>query len=273
MNGPLSFLYNRAILQSELKFMVENKQTKKEKEPKESDFKLDAEEMAKAGVHFGHKTSNVHPKMQPYLFGSRSGVHIIDLDKTKYEFTKALEFVGDLVAEAKVLLLVGSKVQTKDLTEKTAKECGLPYVSERWLGGTFTNFSSIAKRIEYYKNLERQKKEGDWEKYTKKEKAKLEKNLERLKIKFEGIRNLNRLPDAVFVCDMKKDELAIKEAKDKRIKIIAVADTNVNPGDADYPIPANDDAFSSLEYLLGKLKEVVLKNKPKEEKPKEEKNG
>lgn len=240
----------------------EKQQTKKEM----SDFKLDIEEMARAGVHFGHRTSKIHPKMVVYLFGSRNGVHIFDLEKTKQKFAEALEFVENLVGEGKILLLVGTKVQTKDLVEKTAKECGLPYVSERWLGGTFTNFPSILKRIEYYKGLERQKKEGDWEKYTKKERAELDKELGRLKIKFEGIRNLNRLPDAIFVCDMKKDELAIKEAKAKLTKVIAVADTNVNPGDADYPIPANDDAFSSLEYLLGKLKEVILKNKPKEEK-------
>ncbi|MBI2042418.1 MAG: 30S ribosomal protein S2 [Candidatus Nealsonbacteria bacterium] len=248
--------------------MSENKQTNKE--IKTSDFKLDTEEMAKAGVHFGHKTSKVHPKMQPYLFGSRNSIHILDLDKTKQKFAEALDFVKQIIGEGKVLLLVGTKVQTKGLLQKTAKECGLPYVSERWLGGTFTNFQSIQKRIEYYKNLERQKEDGEWEKYTKKERAQLEKELARLTIKFEGIRNLNRMPDAIFVCDMKKDELAVKEAKDRRIKIIAVADTNVNPADADYPIPANDDAFSSLEYLLEKLKEVVLKNKPKE---KEEKNG
>lgn len=244
--------------------MAANKE--KKSEVKAGDFKLDTEEMARAGVHFGHKTSKVHPKMQPYLFGSRSGVHILDLEKTKQKFSQALEFVKELIASGKILLLVGTKVQTKDLLEKTAKECGLPYVSERWLGGTFTNFSIILKRIEYYKSLEKQKQEGDWEKYTKKEKAKFEKELNRLKIKFEGIRNLNRLPDVVFVCDMKKDELAIKEAKSKGIKIIAIADTNTNPDDADFPIPANDDAFSSLEYLLGKLEEVVLKNKPKPEK-------
>ena len=227
------------------------------------DFKLDTEEMAKAGVHFGHKTSKIHPKMQPYLFGSRGGVHIIDLDKTKEKLAEALEFVKGLISDGKILLLVGTKVQAKDLVQKTADECGLPYVSERWLGGTFTNFSSISKRIGYYKDLERQKKEGELEKYTKKEKAELDKELARLKIKFEGIRNLPRLPDAVFVCDMKKDELAVKEAKDKGIKIIAIADTNVDPTRADYPIPANDDAFSSIEYILGKLREAVVKNKPK----------
>ncbi len=230
-------------------------------ETKQKDFKIDVEEMAQAGVHFGHKTSNIHPKMEPYLFGARSGIHIIDLDKTKEKLEEALKFISDIVSDGKTLLLVGTKVQIKDLIKKTAEECNLPYVSERWLGGTFTNFSSISKRIEHYKELERKKKEGELEKYTKKEKAKLDKELERLTVKFEGIRNLAGIPEAVFVCDMKKDQLAISEAKAKGVKIIALADTNVDPAQADYVIPANDDALSSVAYILGKVKEVVLKNK------------
>ncbi|MDD3399454.1 MAG: 30S ribosomal protein S2 [Candidatus Pacebacteria bacterium] len=230
-------------------------------ETKQKDFKIDVEEMAQAGVHFGHKTSNIHPKMEPYLFGARSGIHIIDLDKTKEKLEEALKFISDIVSDGKTLLLVGTKVQIKDLVKKTAEECTLPYVSERWLGGTFTNFSSISKRIEHYKELERRKKEGELEKYTKKEKAKLDKELERLTVKFEGIRNLSGTPEAIFVCDMRKDQLALSEAKAKGVKIIALADTNVDPAQADYVIPANDDALSSVAYILGKVKEVVLKNK------------
>jgi small subunit ribosomal protein S2 len=230
-------------------------------ETKQKDFKIDVEEMAQAGVHFGHKTSNIHPKMEPYLFGARSGIHIIDLDKTKEKLEEALKFISDIVSEGKTLLLVGTKVQIKDLVKKTGQECDLPYVSERWLGGTFTNFSSISKRIEYYKELERKKKEGELEKYTKKEKAKLDKELERLTVKFDGIRNLAGIPEAIFVCDMRKDQLALSEAKAKGVKIIALADTNVDPAQADYVIPANDDALSSVAYILGKVKEVVLKNK------------
>ncbi len=236
--------------------MVETKE-----KTKKVDFKLDPEKMAQAGLHFGHRTSRIHPKMQPYLFGSRNNVHIIDLEKTKEKMIQALEFVGSLLAEGKTLLLVGTKVQIKDLVERTGRETGLPYVSERWLGGTFTNFPSMLKRIEYYKELERKKKEGEWEKYTKKEKAKMDQELKRLDIRFRGIKNLKGLPEAIFVCDMKKDELAIREAKQKGIKVIAIADTNVDPTQVDYPIPANDDAISSVEYILDKLKEVVLKNK------------
>jgi small subunit ribosomal protein S2 len=231
------------------------------KTAKKIDVKIDTEEMAQAGVHFGHKSSRIHPKMGPYLFGIRGGVHIIDLEKTKEKLGEALEFAGGLVAEGKTLLLVGTKVQTKGIVKKIAQECGLPYVSERWLGGTFTNFPNILKRIEYYKELERKNKEGELEKYTKKERGKINKELERLTVKFEGMRDLARIPDAVFVCDMKKDQLAVTEAKAKGVKVIALADTNIDPSKADYPVPANDDALSSVEYILGKLKEVILKAK------------
>ena len=225
------------------------------------DFKINVEEMAQAGVHLGHRTSSIYPKMNPYIFGSRGGIHVIDLEKTKEKLEEVLSFIEELFSEGKNLLLVGTKIQVKDLIEKTAKDCDLPYVSERWLGGTFTNFSSIQKRIKHYKDLEAQKKEGGLEKYTKKEQVRLNKELERLAIKFEGLRNLNAIPEAIFVCDMKKDKLAIAEAKSMGVKVIALADTNVDPNEADYFIPASDDSLSSVSYILGKIKEVILKNK------------
>jgi small subunit ribosomal protein S2 len=231
------------------------------KKTKQKDFKVNTEEMAQAGVHFGHRTSNVFPKMNPYIFGARGGIYIIDLEKTKEKLEEALSFIESLSSEGKNILLIGTKIQIKDLVERTAKECGLSYVSERWLGGTFTNFSSIQKRIKYYKDLENKKKEGELEKYTKKERVRLNKDLERLAIKFEGVRNLASIPEAVFVCDMKKDKLAVAEAKSMGVKVIALADTNVDPTKADYFIPASDDSLSSVSYILGKVKEVILKNK------------
>jgi small subunit ribosomal protein S2 len=231
------------------------------KKTKQKDFKVNVEEMAQVGVHLGHRTSSIYPKMNPYIFGSRGGIHIIDLEKTKEKLEEVLSFIEELFSEGKNLLLVGTKIQVKDLIEKTARDCGLPYVSERWLGGTFTNFSSIQKRIKHYKDLEAQKKEGELEKYTKKEQVKLNKELERLAIKFEGLRNLAAIPEAIFVCDMKKDKLAIAEAKSTGVKVIALADTNVDPNKADYFIPASDDSLSSVSYILGKIKEVILKNK------------
>ncbi|MDI6591873.1 MAG: 30S ribosomal protein S2 [Patescibacteria group bacterium] len=241
--------------------MAENKEEKKIK--KEIDFKIDVEEMARAGLHFGHRTSRVNPKMEPYLYGVRNTIHIIDLEKTKEKLEEALKFIQELIAENKILLLVGTKIQVKDLIKEIAAECGLPYVNERWLGGTFTNFETIKKRIEYFKDLEKKKKEGELEKYTKKERAKIDKELRDLEIKFGGIKDLEKLPDAIFVSDMKKDHLAVKEARQKGIKVIGISDTNVDPTLADYPIPANDDAISSVKYILEKVKEVIKNQKLK----------
>ena len=224
-------------------------------------LKLDTEEMARAGLHFGHRTSRVHPKMMPYLAGVKNTIHIIDLEKTKEKLAEALKFIQQLISENKILLIVGTKVQVKDLVKSMAQELALPCVTERWLGGTFTNFETIKKRIEYFKDLEIKKKEGELEKYTKKERAKIDQELRDLEIKFGGIKDLERLPDAILVLDMKKDDLAVKEARMKGIKVIAISHSNTDPTLADYPIPANDDAISSVKYILEKVAEVMKKTK------------
>lgn len=229
---------------------------------KETDLKLDIEEMAKAGLHFGHRTSRVNPKMKPYIAGIRNTIHLIDLEKTKEKLKEALDFIHQLVSENKLLLIIGTKVQAKEMVKNFAQELNIPYVTERWLGGTFTNFSVVKKRIEYFKDLERKKQEGELEKYPKKERLKIDKKLENFEKKFGGIKNMERLPDAIFVLDINKDNLAIKEARMKGIKVIAIAHTNVDPSLVDYPIPANDDAISSIQYILDKIKEVILKAKP-----------
>jgi small subunit ribosomal protein S2 len=228
---------------------------------KENKFNISIEEMNQAGLYFGHRTSRVHPKMIPYILNSRNSIHIIDLEKTAQKIKEALEFVQELISQNKTLLLVGTKVQVKELVKNIALECGLPYVNERWLGGTFTNFGVIAKRIEQFNDLERKKINGELGKYTKKEIAKIETKLKDFEKNFGGLKNLSKLPDAIFVLDMRKDGLAVKEAKLKGIKVIGIADTNVDPTLADYPIPANDDAISSVKYILEKIKEVVLKTK------------
>lgn len=238
---------------------------KKEKTKEENNFNLDLDEMSQAGLHFGHRTSRIHPKMEPYISGVRNTVHIIDLEKTKEKLEEALKFIQGFISENKVLLLVGTKIQAKDLVKKIAQECGFHYVAERWLGGTFTNFEVIKKRIEYFKDLERKKQEGELEKYTKKERAQIDQELQELEKKFSGIKDLNRLPDAVFILDMKKDKLAAKEARRMRIKVIGISDTNIDPTLADYPIPANDDAISSIKYILEKVKEVIKKTKSEKE--------
>jgi small subunit ribosomal protein S2 len=230
---------------------------------KENPLNLIVEEMAKAGLHFGHKTSKVHPKMFPFIFGVRNNVHIIDLEKTKEKLDEVLKFIQELVSQNKTILFVGTKPQIKDLVKEMATELGYPYVTERWLGGTFTNFEVIRKRVEKLKELEKKKAEGFFERYTKKERTKIEKMIQKLEKKFGGIKNMEVLPDAVFICDMVKDKLAVKEAREMGVKIIAISDTNSDPTLADYFIPANDDAISSVKYILEKVKEVILKTKQK----------
>jgi len=233
----------------------------KEKQAK-SKSNINPEEMAELGLHFGHRTSRIHPKMMPYIYGTRNTVHIIDLNQTVEKLEQALVFIQKLISEQKILLLVGTKIQFKDLVKDIATESNLPYVNQRWLGGTITNFEIIKKRVDYFKELERKKKDRELEKYTKKERSELDKELKDLETKFGGIKKLEKTPDAIFILDIKKDILAIKEARKKGIKIIAIADTNVDPTLVDYPIPANDDAISSVKYILEKVKDTVLKTKP-----------
>jgi small subunit ribosomal protein S2 len=229
-------------------------------------FNLNTEEMMQASVHFGHRVSKLHPKMKPFISGTKNNVHIIELKSTVENFEKALVFVKNTIAGGKNLLIVGTKVPFKELVKKTAQDCGLPYVNTRWLGGTFTNFETILKRINYFKDLVSQKEKGVLEKYTKKERIKINKEIEGLYVKFEGIKDMTKLPEAVLILDMKKDITAAREARKKGIKIIAVCDTNIDPDSADYPIPANDDAISSIKYLLAKFEETILKAKQENKK-------
>jgi len=221
-------------------------------------IQISVDEMTKAGLQFGHKKSNIHPKMKPYLSGVRNTVFIIDLNKTTGLFEAALEAIRKIVAQDKVMIMVGTKVQFKKMVKETAEVCGFPVVTERWLGGTFTNFGIIKKRLDYFKDQSRKMAAGEFEKYTKKEIAVINKDLKDLERKFGGIKTLEKMPEAVFVVDMKKDKLAVKEARENGIKVIGIADVNIDPGLADFPIIANDDAMSSVGYILNKIKEVVL---------------
>jgi len=225
---------------------------------KENIFNLNIEEMAKVGLHFGHKSSKIHPKMFPFIFGTRNSIHIIDLEKIKQKFEETLHFIKELALQNKVILFVGTKPHIKSLVKEIAQQLNCPYVNERWIGGTFTNFEVIKKSVEYLKDLENKMKEGFFEKYTKKERLEIEKKIQKLEKKFGGIKNMEKLPDAIFVCDMVKDHLAIKEAKEKGIKVIGISDTNANPTLADYFIPANDDSISSVKYILEKIRDVIL---------------
>ncbi len=216
------------------------------------------EEMTRAGLNFGHKTSKTHPRMKPYISGVRNTVHMFDLVKTKEKLQEALEYIASLRTEGKILLLVGTKIQVKNLVKETAAACGLPYVSDRWIGGTLTNFGTIAKRTEYFRGLERKKEAGELEKYTKKEQLDIAEEMKNLELHFGGIKNLAKLPDAVFICDLDKNQLVLREAKNKGIPVIAIVDTNIDPALVDYVIPANDDAQSSVQYILGKIQELYV---------------
>jgi len=224
----------------------------------EEKYKIDIEEMAQNGLHLGHRASKTHPKMLPFIFGMRNTIHVIDLEKTKQKFLAVLEFIENCVKEKKKILFVGTKPQIREIIKSLAKEFSFPYVNYKWIGGIFTNFPEIKKRVEHLKELEAKKNSQDWEKYTKKERKEMEEKMRKLEEKFGGLRDLENLPEVVFISDLVKEGLAAKEAKRKGIKIVAICDTDANPEVADYFIPANDDAVSSLKYILGKIREAIL---------------
>lgn len=226
-------------------------------------YNLNIEEMAKAGLHFGHKKASVHPNMNPYLYGLRGSVYLINLEKTKEQFEKVLDSIDSLISNNKKILIVGTKIQAKELVKEFAIECELPYVDERWIGGTFTNFDVIRKRVNHFKKLKEDKESGVFDDYTKKELSGINKDLKIFERRFGGIKSLDKIPEAVFIFSMKKDMITVKESRDKEVTIIGVADADFNPALADYFIPANDDSITSIKYVLEKVKKVILDAKKK----------
>lgn len=219
------------------------------------------EEMLKAGLHFGHRTSKWHPKMAPFIFGSRKGVHIIDLTKTEAMLREALEFIKKLSRENKIILFVGTKVQVQKPLQKLAEENKMPYVSEKWLGGCLTNFSVIKKTIKKYNDLREQKETGRLDKYPKKERLSFYRFIQKMDARVGGLANLMRLPDALFVWDIKQEETAVTEAKKKNIPVVAVCDTNTDPSPVNYIIPANDDATKGIKMILSLVDEALKEGK------------
>ncbi len=223
---------------------------------------LSIEEMLKSGVHFGHKTSRWHPSMRPYIFGSRNGIHIIDLNQSLILFQGALDFIGSTVKNGGKILFAGTKPQAQEVIRWTALETGMPFVSNRWLGGTFTNFNEIKKRIKYLNEQERKLEAGEFSRYTKYEIGKIKKEIEKMEEKMGGLKQMESLPNAVFVADIKQDELAVKEARKMKIPVIAIIDSNNNPGEVDFCVPGNNDALSSLKYILGLIVKTIKESKP-----------
>ncbi len=214
-------------------------------------------QLLEAGVHFGHQTRKWNPKMKRYIFAAKNGIYIIDLQQTMVLLKEAFDFCKNITANGGIILFVGTKKQIQDIVEKNAKECNMPYVKNRWLGGTLTNFETILKRIKRIEEIEIMEQEGVFEKLPKKEVLGLQSEYEKLNYNIGGIRDLKRIPDAMFIIDPHKEEIAVKEAKKLGIPIIAITDTNCDPDDIDYLIPGNDDAIRACNLIAGVISEAV----------------
>jgi small subunit ribosomal protein S2 len=237
------------------------------------ELELSVEQMLKSGVHFGHKKSRWNPKMKPYIFSVRGNINIIDLEKTYSLLEKALEFVRTLVTNGGKILFVGTKPQARELVMELAQAVEMPYVVNRWLGGTFTNYSEIKKRIKYLNEQEEKMARNEFEKYTKYEQMQFKKEIERMNEKMGGIKKMESLPQAILVTDVNENKLVIREAKEIKVPVIAIVDTNVDPDLVDYPIPGNDDALSSLRYILGMISKTVKESKARPKNEKSEKGN
>jgi small subunit ribosomal protein S2 len=218
-------------------------------------------DMLKAGMHFGHSAGRWHPKMGPFIFGERGGVHIIDLEKSQEMFSRALEQVKAIASRGGVVLFVGTKTQAKSIVKKYAQTCGMPYVVERWLGGTLTNYGQIKQSIKRFKMLKDQRDKGELRKYTKKEQLMIQREIEDMEKRLGGIENMTKVPEAMFVIDIRTERTAIREANDTGTQVIGVCDTNVNPEGIDYIIPSNDDAVRTIELLTRLVCEAINEGK------------
>ena len=222
-------------------------------------------EMVAHGIHLGHAKTKNHPSMQPYIFGVRNTVSVIDLTKTKEKLGPTLEFIKGVAAKGGIILLVGTRPAARKAIIEVAEKTRMPYFVERWIGGTLTNFKVISKRVEYMETLEKEKASGELEKYTKRERMKKEEEIVRLRRFFEGLRALKRVPDAVFVVDTTHDTTAVREAKRMKVPLVALADTNSDITLIDYPIPSNDDALPAVRYMVGKIGEAIEEGQRRKE--------
>jgi len=225
---------------------------------------VDIDKLFKAGAHFGHKTSRWHPKMAPYIHSKRGGIHVIDLEKTVSCLNEALDFISKQAAEGKQILMVGTKRQAKDIIKTLATETKMPYVTERWLGGTLTNWTTIGGRVKHLKELESRMASGELaNKYSKLEVQRYQEEIDSLNVTYGGIKDLNGKPGSVFVVDTINDEIAVREANRLGIPVIAMADTNSDPSKITYPIPANDDAIKSIQLIADYVKVAIEQGRSK----------
>lgn len=223
--------------------------------------RVELSDLLNAGAHFGHLTHRWNPKMKPFIFMEKNGIHIIDLKKTQQLIEEAGNALAKLVSEGKRVLFVGTKKQAKDVIREEAERCGQFYVTERWLGGMLTNFTTIRKSVKRLNNIEKMETDGTFDKLTKKEVLHIQREKERLQKVLYGVANMSRLPGALYVVDIKKEAIAVSEAKRLRIPVFAIVDTNVDPTPIDYPIPANDDAIKSIQLITRIIADAVNEGK------------
>ena len=214
-------------------------------------------ELLEAGVHFGHQTKRWNPRMKEYIFGERNGIYIIDLQKTLKMFKEASKFVQDLATDGRIVLFVGTKRQAQDAIAEEAQKCGMFYINQRWLGGLLTNWVTVQKSVKRLKELDDMATDGRYELLPKKEVIKLERERKHLQANLAGIKNMNRLPDAIFVIDSNKEQIAVREARKLGIPVVAVVDTNCDPSEVDYVIPGNDDALRAIRLFTSKISESI----------------
>lgn len=222
---------------------------------------ISIKELLEAGVHFGHQTRRRNPKMNRFIFGERDGIHIIDLEQTAGCIKEACEFLNGVASEGKLVLFVGTKKQAQESIANEANRCGMPYVNKRWLGGTLTNFQTIRKSVGRLNQIEKMVQDGTFELLTKKERASLNKEMERTRKLLEGVIKMDRLPGVLFVVDPKREEIAVKEANKLSIPIVAIVDTNCDPELISYPLPGNDDAIRSIGLITAKCADSVIEGR------------
>jgi len=218
-------------------------------------------QLLEAGAHFGHQTGRWHPRMKNYIFTKRNGIHIIDLEKTAVMLDKACAFIREVAAAGETILFVGTKKQAQESVEEEALRCGMYYVNQRWLGGMLTNFATIQARVDQLVRLEDQQARGEFGRLTKKEVLKIGEKIERMNRQMGGFKEMTALPGALFIVDPTKERIALAEAKRMGIPVVGIVDTNCNPDDMDYPIPANDDAIRAIKLICSKIADAVIEGR------------
>ncbi len=216
------------------------------------------EQLMAAGAHFGHQASKWHPKMEPFIFGVKNGVHVINLEKTRAQLEKAQQFINQIMAKNGTIVFLGTKQQVKDVMKAEAKRCGMPYMVEGWVGGFLTNFGVVSKQMKKYRDLVAKRDSGELNKYTKKEQAEFEKEIQRLEASIGGVKDLDRLPDAIFVWDAKKERTVQNEARLRHVPLIAICDTNVDPTGIEYVIPLNDDGTKTIALITKYIADCII---------------